>query len=115
MGRWSMSVTKTVFKVGDFVSWQKAGQLQLSPKFQRRSVWKKGAKSYLIDTIARRHMWIYSLGGMHPLGAHLRRASNEYGKTAYGETDYSLCNPWPARNHGTEGESACRTSCGVFA
>jgi hypothetical protein len=47
------SITKTVFKVGDFVSWAKAGQLDLSPKFQRRPVWKPGAKSFLIDTIIR--------------------------------------------------------------
>lgn len=48
------TVTKTVFKVGDFVSWAQTGQLDLRPKFQRRPVWKPGAKSYLIDTIVRR-------------------------------------------------------------
>lgn len=47
------TITKTVFKVGDFVSWAKSGQLDLRPKFQRRPVWKSGAKSYLIDTIIR--------------------------------------------------------------
>jgi uncharacterized protein with ParB-like and HNH nuclease domain len=47
------NVTKTVFKVGDFVSWAKNKQLDLSPDFQRRSVWKSGAKSYLLDTIIR--------------------------------------------------------------
>lgn len=47
------TVTKTVFKVGDFVSWIRSGQLDLRPKFQRRPVWKTGAKSYLIDTIVR--------------------------------------------------------------
>lgn len=46
-------INKTVFKVSDFLSWQKAGTLDLTPPFQRRSVWKKGAKSYLIDTIIR--------------------------------------------------------------
>lgn len=46
-------ITKTVFKVGDFVSWAQAGHLDLSPKFQRRPVWKPGAKSFLIDTIVR--------------------------------------------------------------
>ena len=46
-------INKTVFKVSDFLSWQKAGNLDLTPPFQRRSVWKKGAKSYLIDTIIR--------------------------------------------------------------
>lgn len=46
-------INKTVFKVSDFLSWQKSGNLDLTPPFQRRSVWKKGAKSYLIDTIVR--------------------------------------------------------------
>lgn len=46
-------INKTVFKVSDFLSWQKAGNLDLTPPFQRRSVWKKGAKSYLVDTIVR--------------------------------------------------------------
>ena len=46
-------VTRTQYKVSDFLSWQRAGTLLLSPNFQRRPVWKKGAKSYLIDTIVR--------------------------------------------------------------
>ena len=44
---------KTTYKVSDFISWQKNGGLILNPYFQRRSVWKAGAKSYLIDTILR--------------------------------------------------------------
>ncbi|MEA5532895.1 DUF262 domain-containing protein [Crocosphaera sp. XPORK-15E] len=44
---------KSFFKVADFVSWQKDQALILSPKFQRRSVWKSGTKSFLIDTIVR--------------------------------------------------------------
>jgi hypothetical protein len=46
-------VSKTIYKVSDFVSWAKASSLILSPSFQRRSVWPAGAKSYLIDTIVR--------------------------------------------------------------
>lgn len=46
-------ITKTVFKIADFISWTKQKKLILSPEFQRRSVWKKGAKSFLIDTIVR--------------------------------------------------------------
>jgi len=46
-------VTRTLYKVSDFLGWQKSGTLIISPSFQRRSVWKKGAKSYLIDTIVR--------------------------------------------------------------
>src|SRR5262245_35006202 len=44
---------RTTFKVSDFVAWQKDQTLKLNPDFQRRSVWKVGAKSYLIDTIIR--------------------------------------------------------------
>jgi hypothetical protein len=44
---------RTQFKVSDFVAWQRDGALELNPNFQRRPVWKKGAKSYLIDTILR--------------------------------------------------------------
>lgn len=46
-------INKTLYKVSDFLSWQKNSSLLLNPTFQRRSVWKKGAKSYLIDTITR--------------------------------------------------------------
>lgn len=45
--------SRTSYKVGDFISWQREGTLSLSPMFQRRPVWKPGAKSYLIDTIMR--------------------------------------------------------------
>src|ERR1051326_3804601 len=46
-------ITKTQYKVSDFLLWHKAGNLVLSPSFQRRPVWKKGAKSYLVDTVVR--------------------------------------------------------------
>lgn len=46
-------VNKTVYKVSDFVSWQRSGSLELSPSYQRRPVWQAGAKSYLIDTVLR--------------------------------------------------------------
>jgi hypothetical protein len=48
-----LQTQQTQFKVSDFVGWQRDKTLVLSPNFQRRSVWKKGAKSYLIDTIMR--------------------------------------------------------------
>jgi hypothetical protein len=44
---------RTQYRVTDFVTWQRDGALQLNPNFQRRPVWKKAAKSYLIDTIIR--------------------------------------------------------------
>lgn len=46
-----MTIQKTFYKVADFISWKKKGGLVLSPHFQRRSVWNKGAKSFLIDTV----------------------------------------------------------------
>lgn len=47
------NIDKTAYKVSDFLSWQKIGSLVLSPSFQRRQVWSKSAKSYLIDTVVR--------------------------------------------------------------
>lgn len=35
----------------DFSSWKASGQLSISPRFQRRTVWTTAAKSYLIDTV----------------------------------------------------------------
>ncbi|MHA1268053.1 MAG: DUF262 domain-containing protein [Candidatus Helarchaeota archaeon] len=46
-------ITRTLYKVSDFIEWQRNGSLELSPSFQRRSVWKPSEKSYLIDTIVR--------------------------------------------------------------
>lgn len=44
---------RTTYSVADFLTWQKNKTLTLSPFFQRRSVWKPGAKSYLMDSIIR--------------------------------------------------------------
>ncbi len=46
-------ISKTIYRVSDFIVWQRSGTLDLSPAFQRRSVWKPGAKSYFIDTVIR--------------------------------------------------------------
>ncbi len=46
-----ITIQKTFYKVADFISWKKKGGLVLSPNFQRRSVWNKGTKSFLIDTV----------------------------------------------------------------
>lgn len=46
-------IKRTTFSVGDFLSWQKASGLELSPSFQRRSVWTKPQKSYFVDTVYR--------------------------------------------------------------
>ena len=45
------STLRTQYRVSDIIGWQREGTLQLNPDFQRRSVWKKGAKSYFIDTL----------------------------------------------------------------
>lgn len=39
------------YSIADFKEWNDNDLLQLSPEFQRRSVWSLKAKSYLIDTI----------------------------------------------------------------
>lgn len=41
------------YSVNDFLEWSNNGQLELNPKFQRRSVWTDTARSYLMDTIVR--------------------------------------------------------------
>jgi hypothetical protein len=48
-----LAINKTVYKVNDFLSWQRGKTLVLSPSFQRRPVWKPSAKSYLLDTVVR--------------------------------------------------------------
>jgi len=47
-------ISKTTYKVSDFISWQRSRTLVLSPSFQRRPVWQPSAKSYLLDTIVTR-------------------------------------------------------------
>ena len=49
----TMHIQRTTYTVADFISWQRSGELEISPRFQRRSVWKPKAKSYLIDTIVK--------------------------------------------------------------
>lgn len=39
------------YSINDFLEWSYNSQLELSPKFQRRSVWTDIARSYLMDTI----------------------------------------------------------------
>jgi len=41
------------YSVNDFLEWTNNKQLELSPKFQRRSVWTDTARSFLMDTIVR--------------------------------------------------------------
>lgn len=48
-----VEISRTQFKLSDFIGWQREGSLRLSPSFQRRPVWKKEAKSFLVDSIVR--------------------------------------------------------------
>src|SRR5438105_213486 len=41
------------FSPSDFLMWREKGVLDITPKFQRRSVWQTPARSYFIDTILR--------------------------------------------------------------
>ncbi|MCW3017774.1 MAG: hypothetical protein JWN10_82, partial [Solirubrobacterales bacterium] len=43
----------TSYVTVDLILWQQQGSLVLSPKFQRRPVWKAPARSYLMDTLLR--------------------------------------------------------------
>ena len=49
----SLKVLKTQFRVREFLDWQRARTLVLTPRFQRRGVWSPKTKSLLIDTIVR--------------------------------------------------------------
>lgn len=42
-----------VYSISDFLEWRKTSILDISPEFQRRGVWTRVAKSFLIDTIIR--------------------------------------------------------------
>jgi len=42
------------YRIADILEWHDTKQLVLNPVFQRRQVWTKAAKVYLIDTILRR-------------------------------------------------------------
>ncbi len=41
------------YSISDFLEWYEEEKLELSPKFQRRSVWSNTAKAFLADTIIR--------------------------------------------------------------
>lgn len=42
-----------IVQINDILQWYENNELELSPKYQRNSVWNDKAKSYLIDTIIR--------------------------------------------------------------
>lgn len=42
-----------IVQINDVIQWYENDELELSPKYQRNSVWNVKAKSYLIDTIIR--------------------------------------------------------------
>lgn len=44
----------TPYPISDFLNWETSQQLIISPKFQRRRVWKPQAQSYLIDSIVKK-------------------------------------------------------------
>ena len=49
----NISLTPTTHVTLDLLAWSESGDLELSPKFQRRPVWKPAAKSYFIDSLLR--------------------------------------------------------------
>ncbi len=44
---------RSVYTPTDFLNWREKQSLVITPKFQRRGVWKTPAKSYFIDTLLR--------------------------------------------------------------
>src|SRR5262245_42721892 len=42
------------YRIADFLNWHAQDALKLNPHFQRRAVWTRAAKVFLIDTILRR-------------------------------------------------------------
>lgn len=48
-----MQTQPVSYNISDLFEWYQKGTLILQPKFQRRDVWSKNARSYLIDTIVR--------------------------------------------------------------
>src|SRR4051812_37812724 len=49
----SLDITRTTYRVADFLSWQRGSNLNLRPPFQRGSVWSPKAKSFFIDTVVK--------------------------------------------------------------
>lgn len=45
--------TSKIVQISDIVQWSEKDELELSPKYQRNSVWNDKAKAYLIDTIVK--------------------------------------------------------------
>jgi uncharacterized protein with ParB-like and HNH nuclease domain len=48
-----IDIKRKQYTIADFLSWKREGTLELNPPFQRRSVWKPGARSYFLDTVVR--------------------------------------------------------------
>jgi hypothetical protein len=49
----TITPTPTTHVTLDLLAWRENGTLELSPKFQRRPVWKAASRSYFIDTLLR--------------------------------------------------------------
>lgn len=53
MNQSSLKTEPARYSADDFLVWQEKEMLELTPKFQRRGVWKTPAQSFLIDTMLR--------------------------------------------------------------
>ena len=69
----SINPTVSTHVTLDLLAWHEGGSLELSPKFQRRPVWKAAAKSYFIDTMLR---------GFPVPPIHVRLGMGENGKAS---------------------------------
>lgn len=48
-----LKTERSVYTPDDFIQWREAQALDLTPKFQRRGVWKTSARSFFVDTLLR--------------------------------------------------------------
>jgi hypothetical protein len=44
---------RSTYTPNDFLSWRETQSIELTPKFQRRGVWKPAARSFFVDTLLR--------------------------------------------------------------
>lgn len=106
----------TSYTVLDLLSWQESGTLHVSPRFQRRAVWKQSAKGFFIDSILRGypippiHIRIVSDGvraGVREVidGQQRIRAVFEFVQNKY-RIPASVSDSWPGMSYHdlTEGE-----------
>lgn len=107
-----LDISTSSYTAQEFFHWHKAGQLHLSPDFQRGEVWKTPARSFLIDTILRGfpipplHIRLTSstggvlsrevIDGQQRLSAIIKYLEGDFAITRF-QTVEELAPPWAGR------------------